>query len=323
MRFFYTGVLAIVFMVYTVCVSTATHLPSTSNTRSTLTLSVRSLRTIEKTDRIDEERGVAGTVSSLVKSSASKVIESAALKAYLAANKDGIYVLNKLKLGNDVLEVLESPKLSKLSKYISAYNLKHPDEQISLVGVLSTRYGDDAVAKALVTAKGRTNTAELAASLQRQQLNGWLDNQKSIEYVMGKLKIGDDWTLTMSSRSLDALDEYIRLFNVRYPLAKTDITTELAKRFGGEAKFARLVAIALQRPQSRRMYANAEKIQNALFKQWKDRGLDPMSVLVQVFKVDEKDVASAGSALKNVVERYKREVYRGPVEGIFVTPRRS
>ncbi|ETK79719.1 hypothetical protein L915_14446 [Phytophthora nicotianae] len=76
---------------------------------------------------------------------------------------------------------------------------------------------------------------------------------------MGKLKIGDDWTLTMSSRSLDALDKYIRLFNVRYPLAKTDITTELAKRFGGEAKFSRLVAIALQRPQSRRMYANAEK----------------------------------------------------------------
>ncbi|ETP09444.1 hypothetical protein F441_14691 [Phytophthora nicotianae CJ01A1] len=315
MRFFYTGVLAIVFMVYTVCVSTATHLPSTSNTQSTLTLSVRSLRTIEKTDRIDEERGVTGTVSSLVKSSASKVIESAALKAYLAANKDGIYVLNKLKLGNDVLEVLESPKLSKLSKYISAYNLKHPDEQISLVGVLSTRYGDDAVAKALVTAKGRTNTAELAASLQRQQLNGWLDNQKSIEYVMGKLKIGDDWTLTMSSRSLDALDKYIRLFNVRYPLAKTDITTELAKRFGGEAKF------------SRHSYDECtpmlKKIQNALFKQWKDRGLDPMSVLVQVFKVDEKDVASAGSALKNVVERYKREVYRGPVEGIFVTPRRS
>ncbi|ETP08052.1 hypothetical protein F441_15856 [Phytophthora nicotianae CJ01A1] len=302
MRFFYTGVLAIVFMVYTVCVSTATHLPSTPNTRSTLTLSVRSLRTIEKTDRIDEERGVAGTVSSLVKSSASKVIESATLKAYLAANKDGIYVLNKLKL---------------------AYNLKHPNEQISLLGVLSTRYGDDAVAKALVTAKGRTNSAELAESLQRQQLNGWLDNQKTIEYVMGKLKIGDDWTLTTSSRSLDALDEYIRLFNVRYPLAKTDIMTELAKRFGGEAKFARLVASALQLPQSRRMYVNAEKFQNALFKQWKDRGLDPMSVHAQVFKVDENNVASAGSALKNVVERYQRDVYRGPVEGIFVNPRRS
>ncbi|ETK78384.1 hypothetical protein L915_15568 [Phytophthora nicotianae] len=140
---------------------------------------------------------------------------------------------------------------------------------------------------------------------------------------MGKLKIGDDWTLTTSSRSLDALDEYIRLFNVRYPLAKTDIMTELAKRFGGEAKFARLVASALQLPQSRRMYVNAEKFQNALFKQWKDRGLDPMSVHVQVFKVDENNVASAGSALKNVVERYKRDVYRGPVEGIFVNPRRS
>ncbi|ETL89654.1 hypothetical protein L917_11440, partial [Phytophthora nicotianae] len=207
-------------------------------------------------------------ISSLVKSGTSKIAGVVTSRAHLAS-ADGVYALNKIKLGETALDALESPNLKKLAE------------------VLTTRYADDAVAKALVTAMGRTNTAELATKLQKQQMNGWLDSQKSFDYVMGKLKIADDWNLTMSSRSLDALDEYIKLFNVRYPLAKTDITTELANCFGGEAKFARLVAIALQVPQSRRVYVKAEKFQNALFKQWKDRNLDPMGVLVQVVNVKE------------------------------------
>ncbi|ETO71654.1 hypothetical protein F444_12034 [Phytophthora nicotianae P1976] len=244
-------------------------------------------------------------ISSLVKSGTSKIAGVVTSRAHLAS-ADGVYALNKIKLGETALDALESPNLKKLAEYISEYKSRHLGKTISLLRVLTTRYADDAVAKALVTAMGRTNTAELATKLQKQQMNGWLDSQKSFDYVMGKLKIADDWNLTMSSRSLDALDEYIKLFNVRYPLAKTDITTELANCFGGEAKFARLVAIALQVPQSRRVYVKAEKFQNALFKQWKDRNLDPMGVLVQVVNVKETKVVYASSALKNVLERYKR-----------------
>ncbi|ETO84575.1 hypothetical protein F444_01520 [Phytophthora nicotianae P1976] len=126
-----------------------------------------------------EERRIAGSL----KARASKVAEVARLKFWLFQKKSAADAFTALKLDQHMDDVLLSPKLNTLSTYVDMFNKKFPDSQVSLAGTLIAKYGDVAVAKALVRAKETSRSKDIASKLQTQQLEGWLNSHKSVEDV--------------------------------------------------------------------------------------------------------------------------------------------
>ncbi|POM69480.1 RxLR effector family [Phytophthora palmivora] len=251
-----------------------------------------------------EERGITDLtkLTAPLKAGTSKAFTSARLNVWLTRDKSAYDALVKLKLHEGVDKALASPKLNVLDDYVSMLNKRHPEKQVSLVGTLTARYDEVALAKAIVLAKRYENSRDIATKLQTQQLEGWYNNQKSVGDVFSLLKIKEDDVLSMISRKLETMDEYIKLFNANNPQHKTNLFRALRDGFGGEDKFALMVSRAMNIPQTS---VGAYKYQNALFKRWLDKDYDPMSVLVKVFKVDEQNLAGAGAQEKAIIAAYK------------------
>lgn len=134
------------------------------------------------------------------------------LKAFLNEKNDGVDVLKSLQLGDDVASALNHAKLEKLNKYIRMFNNKHADGPISLVGILSAHYGDDAVAKTLVYLERHSTSPDmvsLASKLRVDQLNGWLTGGQSVDDVFTRLNLKSNGVEALENRKFMVLEEYI------------------------------------------------------------------------------------------------------------------
>ncbi|POM76654.1 RxLR effector family [Phytophthora palmivora] len=156
----------------------------------------------------------------------------------LGKEKSALDVLDKLELNTGVIAALANPKLKILDRYVNMLNNKYPEKQVSLLGILTARYDEIDLAVALALAKYFENSKPIAMKLQRQQLQGWLNAQKSVDDVFSLLKIKEDGVRSMLNRKLETMDEYIKLFNSKNPQQKTDLLTVIKDGFGGEDKFA-------------------------------------------------------------------------------------
>ncbi|KAL4167806.1 hypothetical protein KRP22_013290 [Phytophthora ramorum] len=147
----------------------------------------RLLRADSLYDENSEERavsvsGMAGTI----KLKSSMIEESAKLKWWLYTRKSAPQVFKLLKIDDPINDVLTNSKMNDLAKYISMYNKKNPNNQVSMVDVLSARYGGEAaVATMFVRAKQSEATTNLATKLQAEQVAGWL-KKKSLQTTFSK-----------------------------------------------------------------------------------------------------------------------------------------
>ncbi|ETM48113.1 hypothetical protein L914_07308 [Phytophthora nicotianae] len=251
------------------------HLTVVTDTQP-ITLAHRFLRT-QGVDAIEDRAGL-GKVTDALKAHAKKLTDT--LTEILRQKKTAAEVLNSLNLGDDVAGALKNSKLEVLKNYIERLNKKNPDKTISLVGTLSARYGDDEVARAIVSAARRTDSAphvkELATQLRSQQLRAWLDNGKSVDDVFKLLKLGDDGYEALTSRKLILLDDYIVEFNRANPGHKTTLLKTLTTGFGGESHLVTLLAAAKHDVRTK---AKATELENGLLRQWQRENLDPASVM--------------------------------------------
>ncbi|KAE8983644.1 hypothetical protein PF005_g14568 [Phytophthora fragariae] len=134
-------------------------------------------------------------------------------------------------------------------------------------------------------------------------MDAWLYNGKDADDVFGILGIRAEGSRSMNSRKLVVLDEYINLFNARYPSAATDSFIVLRDGFGGEADFTRVLSMAKLRPESERMIANTSKYQGELFSKWMvEDMLEPKGVLSTV--LEGGSYGTARSEDKLVVNHY-------------------
>ncbi|KAG3068581.1 hypothetical protein PC121_g10170 [Phytophthora cactorum] len=181
------------------------------------------------------------------------------------------------------------------------FNQKNPDEAISLIGTFTARYGDDAVAKALVSAerRGGSKVAELAKQLRAEQLSFWLDSDKSVDDVFKLLKLSSDGYKALGSRKLIILDDYIKKFYNAKHVQETMLQT-LTKGFGGESNLVTILAIAQEYPRTKRL---AELFEGELLRQWRGENAKPIRVM-ELLLLD----AGVETVLKcrnwDVLERY-------------------
>ncbi|ETO63889.1 hypothetical protein F444_18476 [Phytophthora nicotianae P1976] len=203
-----------------------------------------------------------------------------------------------LNLDNHVDVVLKSENLRTFEKYIAEYNGKNSNSQLSLLGMLTEKFGEVGVAKAIVSAKENSNSAWVANKLQKQQFQGWLDNGMTVDDLFTHLKLKADDTAVFG-RSLNTLDDYVKLYNTA--TAKKDtLMGVLLRGFGGESALANKLSQARVYTET---HTKATKLLTMQFQKWKSGGLNPTNL---VAKLSEKAEDGAPKLKKTVVNEFKK-----------------
>ncbi|KAI9991444.1 hypothetical protein PInf_019125 [Phytophthora infestans] len=225
--------------------------------------SIERLRTSTTAEVGEGERAIIGLDK--IADSLSDVGVSGVLWFWLLFQKktaDDVFAY--LKLDQGVENALSDKKLYTFSKCVDIVNTKYPEKKMSVLGMLTAKYGEVAVAKELT-----------------KQLRGWLNGEKPAKDVFTLLKIVDDDVAFAISPKLETLDEYIKLLNAKSPQHKTDLFKTLRDGFGGEDKFAVVVSKAVANAPT--ASKEALEFQEMMFKRWVASDYDPMTVLTKVF----------------------------------------
>ncbi|ETP37464.1 hypothetical protein F442_14736 [Phytophthora nicotianae P10297] len=242
-------------------------------------------------------------------------LETALLTKWRGENLSPMTVWSRLKFSDNVDNALSSGKLGMFSKYIAKY---YPNNEKSVLERFTVKYGEDAVAKALVTATNKGTMKDFASKLQTQQLEGWLARQKSAGDVFNLLKIKEDGVLSMKSRKVIVLSKYVNLFNGKNPQDKTQLFSVMKNGFGGDGGLARMVTAA-RRVGDPEIELTAKQYQKGLFKQWFAGDIKPENVYAKFLNGKE------GHMEKAIVAQYKAHYDKqmNPQIYTFNDPRRS
>ncbi|KAG3113367.1 hypothetical protein PI124_g5703 [Phytophthora idaei] len=201
-------------------------------------------------------------------------------------------------LGDSVESAFTSSKLGTLNRYIAKFNKKTPGRPISLIGIFTERYGDDAVVKALVSAEKNVDSSpEVAKQLRAEQHSAWLDSDKSVDDVFKQLKIADEYEgpTRLDLPKLKLLDDYVAKFNRERDGHETFLDT-LKRGFGGESKFVSLLARAKDDARTVNM---AKELERGLLEQWEQEKLGPARVMKRLLQLDnDADQALSSSRLE-------------------------
>nr|AEK80800.1 Avh163 [Phytophthora sojae] len=248
-------------------------------------------------------------------------LEDDMIKHWIGRKVQPEHVLEELKLNGDATNALMSNNLGALDNFITAFNEANPNMKTSLLSTLTKHYGDENMSRALVTAMRDPNTRETATRLQTKQLQGWWDSKMSIDDVFVKvLNLKENPTLAIASRKLDTLNEYIKLVNIKTSSRITLLQT-LTKHLGdGDLAISLVMGKMVQ---STHVRSRAKKLQTAQFKKWDNDGYDNISVLTQIFKLDETELNKATFLQKTVSDEFKAFYTRVHHVDTNVTPRRS
>ncbi|OWZ12391.1 Avirulence (Avh) protein [Phytophthora megakarya] len=158
-------------------------------------------------------QGFKGVEDTSVKSTAAKVKVNTQLKLWLVSGKSGIDVLNALKLGDDVEQVLKNSKLELLSKYVDKFNKgKAPFQRISLLGTLAKKHGYDTVLKALASVKQADDTV-VVTKLETDLFTRWMNKKLFPENIFSNLKIRDEEDMVLRIGKIGIVNNYITFFN--------------------------------------------------------------------------------------------------------------
>ncbi|KAI9982411.1 hypothetical protein PInf_008354 [Phytophthora infestans] len=219
----------------------------------------RLLREPETTEASNEDRVVsihAGIekLSDLIKTGVSKVHGYLNLGPSATRDQPADEILRIYKLDDGIEKALVSPNLKAMESHVKELSTKNRKSEASVIGILTSHYGDDAVAKALVTA------------------------QKTLRH--------DDY-LALASPKMEVLDDYMKLIN-RVTSGQETLLNVLTKGFGGEQTMAKLLLRGKEEPQTREL---ATALQNALLNKWVTDKFQPESVLKKL-KLD-RDLMNA------------------------------
>lgn len=255
----------------------------------------RLLREPETTEASNEDRVVsihAGIekLSDLIKTGVSKVHGYLNLGPSATRDQPADEILRIYKLDDGIEKALVSPNLKAMESHVKELSTKNRKSEASVIGILTSHYGDDAVAKALVTAQKTVQSDDDVKTIWRlrnAQLSSWFSSDKSVDDVFTLLKLRHDDYLALASPKMEVLDDYMKLIN-RVTSGQETLLNVLTKGFGGEQTMAKLLLRGKEEPQTREL---ATALQNALLNKWVTDKFQPESVLKKL-KLD-RDLMNA------------------------------
>ncbi|KAL3662904.1 hypothetical protein V7S43_011852 [Phytophthora oleae] len=200
--------------------------------------------------------------------------------------------LNQFQLGDDLVTILKSPQVEKFSTFSRN---RDPANQVSLIGKLSAKFGDDVVARTLVQLQrnGDDNPQFLAVlkQLREEQVTDWLKKDKTVPQVVTLLKLVDDETV-FRGKALGMLEDYIKKVNAAKG-GDESLLQSLTTFYGGESQLVAMITKAKYHPRS------VEKAKELEFGDDVHQALS--SGKVRIFA---KYVSSRGSVLERLNAKY-------------------
>ncbi|ETM31086.1 hypothetical protein L914_21265 [Phytophthora nicotianae] len=241
----------------------------------------RVLRESETDETKSEERMMNAAIeklTSLVKVGTSRTSKNVNWKSLLTGEQPADEVLKVFQLENGLERALTSSNLKAMETYVHEVNKINTNNKVSVIGLFTAHYGDDAVAKALVTAQSNAKTTDEFATirqLREDQLSAWLSSEKSVDNVFTLLKLREDGYAALASPKMDVLDDYMKLV-IRTNSGDETLLQTLTKGFGGEEKLAMLLVLAKDDSRTSEL---ATALQNALLNKWMASKMQPEGVL--------------------------------------------
>ncbi|KAF4044468.1 hypothetical protein GN244_ATG03176 [Phytophthora infestans] len=217
-------------------------------------------RLLRRMEEDDEERGIGGTaisdLAAKLKSRTSSLVDKA---VNLKARE--MKAARAMRFG-EIEDTLASSNINYLITKVKEINDKNRLVKVSLLGTLTTKYGDDAVAAALVTAKRSADSPSVAQQIQKlqtEQLMKWKDSGKSLGSVSKLLNFRYNKGL---GQKFQVLDEYAKLVKQ----SDDTLLTTLIKSVGGEDNLGGVLYGA--RTNSAATKNKATKLENILIERW-------------------------------------------------------
>ncbi|POM58116.1 Secreted RxLR effector peptide protein [Phytophthora palmivora] len=236
----------------------------------------------------DEERAIGGGAISELTTKLTGGASNLA-KKFVGINKYEAQLANKLD-PISVYNALTAPRLTTLTAGVEKINSNNLIKKVSVIGILTARYGDDSLAKALVTAKKEAGDPALALQIQalrKEQMTRWKNGGNSVDDVFNLLKIRDDGYHMIASRKLEVLDDYIKFFNPK-KYDQTSLAKTLIKTYGSED-----------------MVSNghtANFLENSLLSKWAGENHSPKTVFQKLQLHLHADDAFAADQLNNIAK---------------------
>ncbi|POM75512.1 Secreted RxLR effector peptide protein [Phytophthora palmivora] len=241
----------------------------------------------------DEERAIGGgAISELAtkfKGGASNLA-----KKFVGINKYEAQLANKLD-PISVYNALTAPRLTTLTADVEKINSNNFIKKVSVIGILTARYGDDSLAKALTLIKtygsedrvlglltaGKSNghTADL---LENSLLSKWAGENHSPKTVFQKLKLHLHADDAFAADQLNNIVKYVDDFNTKNSLNKKS-TLDLYTSSFGDATVAQNLVSAVRNPLANNV---AKELQTQQLKGWINNGksVDDMFTILKIEK---------------------------------------
>ncbi|KAL4140089.1 hypothetical protein PRNP1_015164 [Phytophthora ramorum] len=239
-------------------------------------LPTRLLRTNDLLNQDTEERlfGLE-KASKAINSAASKIKMNLNIRTWVKEGQNAENVFKLLQLDDRLDHVLSSKNFKYWSKFIDAYNTKNRDSRVSMIDLLTARFGEAGVSRMLISAKTVKSTEQLATKLQSAQVAGWINKGKSPGRVFRILKLTDWEVNILGSRNLEAYVHYLDVFNHRNSQQKTTLLNVFTQERGSEKKLVGWL-------QTSRLKFGAttkgDELEAALFMKWFEQNLSPVDV---------------------------------------------
>ncbi|POM69500.1 Secreted RxLR effector peptide protein [Phytophthora palmivora] len=244
----------------------------------------------------DEERAIGGGAISELATKLKGGTTNLA-KKFVGINKYEDQLANKLD-PISVYNALTAPRLTKLTADVEKINSNNLIKKVSVIGILTARYGDVSLAKALVTAKKEAGDPVLALQIQalrKDQMTRWLKGGNSVDDVFNLLKILDDGYHMIASRKLEVLDDYIKFVNPK-KYDQTSLAKTLIKTYGSEDKVLKLLEAGKKHGHM------ANLLEKSLLSKWAGEGQAPITAFQRLKLHLSVDDAFAADNLNKIAK---------------------
>ncbi|KAG3100395.1 hypothetical protein PI124_g14929 [Phytophthora idaei] len=222
------------------------------------------------------------------------LVEKLKVQQWLKRHKTPGYVFKKLKLNGGLDKVITNPKLHIYAAFIDRYNNQNPTKKLTVLGMFTKTYGDDAVIKLLGTENNIATTGHFTSRLRTELATSWVDTGKTAEDTFTLLKLdktaykiftAPPMHKGTTNPALDLYVAYVCQFNEhakKTKKKKIGLLDMFSKTYGDNG-VAKMVEMGVRVPTTQKVSSN---LRRQLLRKWEINEQSPEDVF-KLLKLDE------------------------------------
>lgn len=196
-------------------------------------------------------------------------------------------LFDKFKVGSIKSDVLESSQFKLWADAVSKANRKNPEAgELLMASTLTARYGDDGLAKFLISAKNVYGLEATTQKLEKAQLTNWLAKGKTADDVFKLLKLNGRSGDFIETPAYTTWLSYVNKLNQKNPDDSRAIEAVLENY--GQIELAFALAPVIRFGEDTPVTRYALDLQAALFKKWKAGGMTRGQLSTLILESDKK-----------------------------------